>query len=92
MELPVKAESLTDLRRGGKMAPDDLIALQPGETLTAVSAVVALARPATDAAASAWSTSRPVRSTVFDGDGGSAWAALAHVMIDSSWASTASEG
>ena len=32
LELPVKAESLTDLRRGGKMAPDDLIALEPGET------------------------------------------------------------
>jgi beta-galactosidase GanA len=32
MELPVKAESLTDLRRGGKMSPEALIALEPGET------------------------------------------------------------
>lgn len=30
--LPGKAESLTDLRQGGKMAPEDLIALEPGET------------------------------------------------------------
>lgn len=30
--LPVKARSLTDLRRGMHMAPEDLIALAPGET------------------------------------------------------------
>ena len=32
LALPVKARSLTDLRRGGNMAPEDLIALEPGET------------------------------------------------------------
>jgi hypothetical protein len=32
LALPVKAQSLTDLRRGGKMAPEDLVALEPGET------------------------------------------------------------
>jgi beta-galactosidase GanA len=30
--LPVKAESLTDLRRGGKLAAKDLVSLEPGET------------------------------------------------------------
>jgi beta-galactosidase GanA len=30
--LPVKAQFLTDLRRGSKMAPEDLVALEPGET------------------------------------------------------------
>ena len=30
--LPVKAQSLTDLRRGGTLAADDLVALEPGET------------------------------------------------------------
>jgi beta-galactosidase GanA len=32
LALPVKAQSLTDLRRGGTMAPEDLVALEPGET------------------------------------------------------------
>jgi hypothetical protein len=32
LALPVKAQSLTDLRRGGEMAPEDLVALEPGET------------------------------------------------------------
>ncbi len=33
----------------------------------------------------------PSRSTVVDGAGGSAWAAIAHVMIASSWARTGSD-
>ncbi|HET7100976.1 MAG TPA: beta-galactosidase [Terriglobia bacterium] len=32
LALPVKAQSLTDLRRGSKLTPEDLIALEPGET------------------------------------------------------------
>lgn len=32
LALPVKTQSLTDLRRGGKVAPEDLVALEPGET------------------------------------------------------------
>jgi Beta-galactosidase/Beta-galactosidase trimerisation domain len=32
LELQVKARFLTDLRRGVKMAPEDLVALEPGET------------------------------------------------------------
>ena len=47
--------------------------------------------PATAAAASACSTSRPVRSTLLDGDGRAAWAAIAQVTIDSSWSRTASD-
>ena len=47
--------------------------------------------PATAAAASACNGSRPSRSTVVDGAGGSAWAAIAHVRIASSWARTGSD-
>lgn len=32
LALPMKAQSLTDLRRGSKAAPEDLVALEPGET------------------------------------------------------------
>jgi len=32
LALPVKAQFLTDLRRGSKMAPEDLVSLEPGET------------------------------------------------------------
>ena len=47
--------------------------------------------PATAAAASACSGSSPRASTVVDGAGGSACAAIAQVMIASSWARTCSD-
>src|SRR5215218_4872187 len=47
--------------------------------------------PATAAAALACNGSRPSRSTVRDGVAGSAWAAIAHVRIASSWARTPSD-
>ena len=47
--------------------------------------------PATAAAAATCNGSRPSSFTVVDGDGGSAWAAIAHVTIASSWASTGSD-
>ena len=47
--------------------------------------------PATAAAAAACNGSRPSPMIVVDGVGGSAWAPMAHVRIDSSWARTASD-